>query len=46
MVGMHKDVKDYTIFISIAAFNETYIKNTLDEALKNADYPNRLHFGI
>ena len=46
MVGMHKDIKDYTIFISIAAFNETYIKNTLDEALKNADYPNRLHFGI
>jgi hypothetical protein len=46
MIDLNKSTKDYTIFVSIAAFNETYIKSTLDEALKNADHPDRLHFGI
>jgi hypothetical protein len=41
-----KENSQYTIFLSIAAFNELYIKQTLDEALAQADYPDRLRFGI
>lgn len=46
MIDLNKAIKDYTIFISIAAFNELFIQKTLDEALTKADYPDRLHFGI
>jgi hypothetical protein len=46
MIDVNKDPSKYTIFVSIAAFNEIYTQQTLDEALAKADYPDRLHFGI
>ena len=38
--------KDKTIFISIAAYNEIYIEQTIENALLMAKYPDRLRFGV
>lgn len=38
--------KDKTIFISIAAYNEIYIEQTIESALLMAKYPERLRFGV
>jgi len=35
-----------TIFISIASYNEMYVKTTVDSALAKAKYPERISFGI
>lgn len=38
--------KDKTIFIGIGAYNEIYIKQTIENALSMSKYPDRLRFGI
>jgi hypothetical protein len=38
--------EDKTIFIAIAAFNETDVISTIENCLENAAYPERLHFGL
>ena len=35
-----------TIFVSIAAYNEEDLEQTIDNALKNALYPERIYFGV
>lgn len=35
-----------TIFISVGAYNEPYIKLMLDNCLENAEFPDRVHFGL
>lgn len=37
---------EYHIYIAITAYNERYIKQTIDSALKQATYPHRLSFGV
>lgn len=35
-----------TIFISVAAYNEPHIRLMLDNCLENAEFPDRIHFGL
>lgn len=35
-----------TIFIAIAAFNESYLKQTIQSAISQAEFPERIFFGI
>lgn len=35
-----------TIFIGVGAYNEPYIKLMLDNCLENAEFPERIHFGL
>ena len=35
-----------TIYVSIAAYNEPHLDLMLSNCLKNAEYPDRIHFGI
>ena len=35
-----------TIFIGIAAFNEPYLKQTIESAISQAEFPERVYFGI
>ena len=35
-----------TIFIGVGAYNEPYIKLMLDNCLENAEFPDRVHFGL
>lgn len=46
VVDLNQPLENYTIFIPISAFNEDYIILTIEEALKKADYPNRISFGV
>ena len=46
MLDLNKPLNKHTIFLAIPAFNERYIKQTIDSALKEAKYPNRISFGI
>ena len=38
--------KNKTIFIAVAAYNEPYLKQTIESAQMMAEYPDRLFFGI
>lgn len=38
--------KDLTIFLHLPAYREPELIPTIEDALKQAKYPNRLHFGI
>lgn len=46
MLDLNKPLSEHTIFLAIPAFNERYIKQTIDSALKEAKYPDRISFGI
>lgn len=35
-----------TIFVSVAAFNDRWIQQTIDTAISKADYPGRVYFGV
>lgn len=35
-----------TIFISLASYREPELRSTIDSALKQAEYPERIHFGV
>jgi hypothetical protein len=35
-----------SIFVSIGSYNESDLLQTIESALKNAEYPERIHFGI
>jgi hypothetical protein len=41
-----KPNQEYTIFIPISAFNDRYIKQTLTSAIEQAEYPQRVSFGV
>lgn len=38
--------KDQTIFISLASFREPELRDTILSALENAEYPERIYFGV
>lgn len=46
LVDFNKPLSEYTIFIPISAFNEDYIVFTIEEALKKAQHPARIYFGV
>jgi len=35
-----------TIFIAVGAYNEPHIKLMIDNCLENAEFPDRVHFGL
>ena len=41
-----KELKDYTIFVSIASFNDRWLQQTVDSAISKASNPNRVFFGV
>jgi len=44
MFVLHNNKKD--IFVSIAGYNEKFIKNTIDDALEKASDPDNVNFGV
>lgn len=41
-----KDISEYTIFVSIAAFNERWLQQTIDTAMARAAHSERIFFGV
>lgn len=41
-----KPVEDYTIFVSVAAFNDRWLQQTIDTAISKAANPKRIFFGV
>lgn len=37
---------NFTIFVAIPAFNEVDLVSTIEHCLKQAEYPDRVHFGV
>lgn len=40
------DLNKKTIFINLGAYNELYLDLMIDNCLKNAEYPDRIHIGL
>lgn len=41
-----KPINEYTIFVSVASFNDRWLQQTIDTAINKAAYPQRVYFGI
>lgn len=46
MTVLNKPAYEYTIFVALTAYNDRYIKQTVDSAFERAKYPDRIRFGI
>jgi hypothetical protein len=46
MTVLNKAAHEYSIFVALTAYNDRYIKQTVDSAFQHAKHPNRITFGI
>ena len=43
---MNQNTSIYTIFVAITGFDETFMESTISSAIKNAEYSERIFFGV
>lgn len=42
----NQDTSKYTIFVAVTGFDEEYMESTISSAIENAQYPQRVFFGV